>query len=132
MATGKNARVREISRQLAPTLRTAQGMGGWLRFPDLLARDAMKRPLPDADEEIRNAPHGENRKKHRAQIKPILGAFILRAHPRESDNAREILNDRTARDTQDTRISTNATSSNATRDDTEQQTLPTQATLIRH
>ena len=131
MAANESAIARGISRQLAYTIRTSQGLSGRIRCSDLLARDAMERFLPVTDGELQNVTREANRKKLRARIKSTLGAFLLRAHPRESDNARAILNDRTARDTKDTRVRTDATSSNATQNDTEQ-TCPTQATLIRN
>ena len=132
MATNRNARVREISKQLAHSLRTDHGLGGWARCSDLRARNTMKHFLPVNDEEIQNVTRDANQNKIRLQTKPTIGTFLLRAHPLESENAREIPNYRTTRDTQDTSISTNATISNETQEDTEQQTFPTQSTLIRN
>ena len=88
--------------------------------------------LPRTDDELRNVLQEANRNRTRLKAKPSIGKILLRADPRASESTRGILNNRTSRDTQDTRISPNATSSDGTQDDTEQQTFPTQATLIRN
>ena len=91
----------------------------------------MKLRLPVADEEPQTSTRDETAKAQ-SGYRPDIWTFLLRAYPPGSGRKRETLHDRTARDTQDARAITNATSSYATKDDTGQQTFPTQATPTRN